>query len=65
MVLIDKYPQLKLIAWNIHTKEIDEQMALDLYELNWRYIDEQTLQPQERQLISELVDHFGKGVLNV
>lgn len=43
MIKIAQYPQLKLITWNIHCEEIDEKTSLDLYERNWRLIDEPTL----------------------
>ncbi|ARR15338.1 hypothetical protein [Xanthomonas citri] len=60
------YPQLKLIAWNRRDDDlVEEEEALALYERNWRYVDEAHLLPQERQLIDQLVQKFGHGVLHV
>ena len=59
------FPQLKLIAWNRHDDFVEEDEALALYERNWRYVDTETLNPQEQQLIDRLVQQYGNGVLNV
>lgn len=65
MVNINQYPQLRLIAWNRHNEFIDEAEALELYEVNWRFIDQQNLSPQEQELINKLVNQYGNGVLHV
>lgn len=65
MIKINDYPQLKLISWNIHADNINEQDALDLYELNWRYVDQENLTTAESNLIQRLVTQNGNGVLNV
>lgn len=63
--LVD-YPQLRLIAWNRQGEGfVEEEEALALYERNWRYVDEATLERNERQLIDRLVQQYGHGVLNV
>ncbi|MBI1906667.1 MAG: hypothetical protein HYS20_10600 [Rhodocyclales bacterium] len=60
------YPQLRLIAWNRREDDlVDEDEALALYERNWRYVDQQALSQDERQLIDRLVRQYGHGVLNV
>lgn len=60
------YPQLRLIAWNRREDDlVDEDEALALYERNWRYVDQQALSREERQLIDRLVRQYGYGVLNV
>jgi hypothetical protein len=65
-VRLADYPQLQLIAWNRRSQvEIDGQEAFALYEANWRFVDPQTLVPQERDLIRELMSAFGLGLLNV
>ncbi|HEX4949912.1 MAG TPA: hypothetical protein VFZ34_24815 [Blastocatellia bacterium] len=66
MIKLSDYPQLSLIAWQRHKDEvITEQEALALYEANWRWIEEQTLTPKERELIARLKQDVGHGVLNV
>ena len=65
MIKLIDYPQLKLIAWNLHVEEITEQEALGLYELNWRFIDQNTLTLIESNLIDRLIHDYGNGVLNV
>jgi hypothetical protein len=65
MVKINQYPQLKLIAWNRHNEFIDDAEALELYEVNWRFIDQENLLPQEQSLINMLVNKCGNGVLHV
>lgn len=60
------YPQLTLITWSRDAQQlIDEAEALALYEANWRFVDEPSLTPAERQLIDRLVRDYGAGVLNV
>ncbi|MBV6747217.1 hypothetical protein [Xanthomonas vasicola] len=60
------YPQLKLIAWNRRDNDlVEEEEALALYERNWRYVDEAHLLSKERQLIDQLVQKYGHGVLHV
>jgi hypothetical protein len=63
---IADYPQLSILAWNRRKDAMVEGAeALDLYESNWRHIEEDKLLPKEKKLIEELTKKFGKGVLNV
>lgn len=62
MIIINNYPQLKLIAWNRHNQLIEEVEALELYEVNWRFIDVKNLTTGELSLINELVKNYGNGV---
>ncbi len=65
MLNITDYPQLRLIAWNRHPDDmIDEPEALALYEANWRFIEQESLTAQERDLIQRLKQQFGAGLLN-
>ena len=49
------YPQLKQLAWQVHgTETLTPTEAWDIYERNWRHIDEQALTAYERQLINGL-----------
>ncbi len=44
---------------------LDEEEAFALYEREWRWVEQDQLQPQERELIARLMQQFGHGVLNV
>lgn len=49
------YPQLKQLAWQVHgSDELTPAEALSIYERNWRHVDKQALEPQERQLVDAL-----------
>lgn len=49
------YPQLKLLAWQVHgTETLTPIEALGVYERNWRHVDEHALEAHERQLIDAL-----------
>lgn len=65
MIRINQYPQLRFVAWNRHNEFIDEAEALELYEVNWRFVDQKNLSTQERELINRLVKDYGNGVLHV
>jgi transcriptional regulator with XRE-family HTH domain len=57
--LID-YPQLKQLAWQVHgTEALSPTEAWDIYERNWRHMNEQALTTYERQLIDALRLAFG------
>ncbi len=54
------YPQLKQLAWQVHGAEtLSPTEAWDIYERNWRHMDEQALTVHERQLIDALRLAFG------
>ena len=36
-----------------------------IYESNWRFVDPEQLNDQERQLIDELTETCGRGLMNV
>lgn len=60
------YPQLQFIAWNRPKDDfIEEDEAFSLYERNWRWVEQDNLSVNERQLIERLTHVFGHGVLNV
>jgi transcriptional regulator with XRE-family HTH domain len=57
---LSDYPQLKQLAWQVHgTETLTPTEAWNIYERNWRHIDEQALTPYERQLINGLRLAFG------
>ena len=59
------YPNLHLLCWNRAERFIPASDAFALYERNWRFVDERTLEPAERELIRRLTRDYGGGVLNV
>jgi hypothetical protein len=65
MIKLNDYPQLKLVAWNRHEEFIEEKEALELYEINWRFIEQENLSNREQDLINHLVKNHGNGVLHV
>jgi hypothetical protein len=57
--LIRDFPQLALIAWNRRPDDvITGEDAFALYEANWRFIEEDRLQPCERDMIARLTSGF-------
>lgn len=61
------YPQLKQLAWHLHSPDaqLSPAEALQLYERNWRHLDRGALQPHEAALIRELSRQLGAGDLRV
>lgn len=54
-IVLDNYPQLRKLAWQIHAvDDLSPSEALSIYERNWRHIDLDAMQPSERQLIDAL-----------
>jgi len=54
-VRLADYPQLKLLAWQVHGVDtLTPAEALSIYERNWRHIDEAALDARERDLIAAL-----------
>jgi len=64
-VEIARYPNLRLLAWQLHREYLAETEAFALYEREWRHVDRQSLGDEERRLIQRLADIYGRGVLNV
>lgn len=64
--VIGDFPQLRLIAWNRNPDDaITGEEALDLYERNWRFVDEAAMPPHERAVLEQLTQDYGKGILHV
>jgi transcriptional regulator with XRE-family HTH domain len=54
------YPQLNLLAWQLQRIEtLSPLEAWDIYDRNWRHLDERALLKPERQLIEALRLAFG------
>lgn len=63
---IGDYPQLALLAWSRRPGDvITAEEAFGLYESNWRFVDPEQLNDQERQLIDNLTETCGHGLMNV
>lgn len=65
-IAVARYPQLRLIAWNrADDAVITPDEAFNLYERNWRHVDQSRLSDQEQQLIDHLTRTVGQGHLLV
>jgi len=63
---IGDYPQLALLAWSRRPDDvITAEEAFGLYESNWRFVDYKLLNDQERELIDDLMETCGHGLMNV
>jgi len=59
-IKIDDYPQLRQLAWQVHgTASLRPLEARDIYERNWRHLDQSQLEDKERQLINALQTGLG------
>ena len=65
VVEVDKYPNLKLIAWNRADSLLTARDAFGLYERNWKFVDTKNMGAAERELIRRLTETWGHGVMNV
>ena len=61
---IENYDNLRLIAWNRSGGFVTRAEAFQLYENNWRHIDQDGMSPGERALIKQLAEEHGKGLIN-
>jgi transcriptional regulator with XRE-family HTH domain len=64
------YAQLQSVAWHIHgcvegTVSITPEMALSLYERNWRHLDHVAMSPAEQALVARLARSLPGGRLLV
>jgi hypothetical protein len=64
IVPLSDYPQLHDLAWNRTDEYIAAKEAFQLYERNWRFVEPDLLEPEERALIDRLKARFGGGVIN-
>jgi hypothetical protein len=56
------YPELDKIMWDFHNQTVPAEQAFQIYEQRWRYVDEQHMKPNERNLLKELIKNYGNGV---
>jgi hypothetical protein len=59
-----KYKALGLLCWNRNQNFVTRDEAFQIYERNWRHVDESDLDLKELALISSLKTEFGRGVIN-
>jgi len=68
-IFIDDYPQLTQLAWQIRSHEkpraVSGKEALEIYERNWRHVDESAMSQKERKLLDALIQIYGNGVFLV
>lgn len=65
-IRLGDYPQLEKLAWQLKgVADVAPREALDLYERNWRHVDQAALSPHEAELIDALTRRFGGGRLLV
>lgn len=63
---IANYKQLKKLAWQLKdSTKLTPKEALNLYERNWRHLDTQALDQEERKLIEMLLKKFKRKRLLV
>lgn len=58
----EKYKELNLILWDIHSRYIEPEMAFQMYERRWAYIDPKNILEEESNLIKMLTVEFGNNV---
>ncbi|MEB3023065.1 MULTISPECIES: helix-turn-helix domain-containing protein [Mycolicibacter] len=65
-VRVGDFPQLQAIAWQLRAEtELTGAEALQLYERNWRHVDQGAMSEAERELVQQLANTHSKGVLLV
>ena len=63
-IKLDDYPALKKLAWQIKSgSELTAIEALDIYQRNWRYLDQNELSQKELSFINALKLAFTKHTL--
>lgn len=53
-IRLDEYPQLKRLAWQVHTDTLTPAEALSIYTRNRHHIEEQAMDEHERELVRAL-----------
>jgi transcriptional regulator with XRE-family HTH domain len=65
-IRISDYPQLRQLSWHIAgVGELAPEDALNIYERNWRHVDQQIMDEHEWALVTHLVERYGHGTLLV
>lgn len=65
-IRLSAWPQLERLAWQLRSDAtLSHEEALELYERNWRHVDQRALTAKERGLIEALLAKFGRERLLV
>ncbi|MCK5913465.1 MAG: helix-turn-helix domain-containing protein, partial [Desulfuromusa sp.] len=65
-IALSDYPQLKRIAWQVHGIDVlSPREALIIYERNWRHLDFEAMETDERNLVDALRQIFSGDTHNV
>ncbi|WP_343464280.1 hypothetical protein [Pantoea sp.] len=56
------YPELDKVLWDFHNQKIPAQLAFQMYEKRWKFIDEKHMEQKERRLLAQLIDEYGNGI---
>ena len=65
-IKVNTYPQLHALCWNRPDDAVvDGPEALELYERNWRFVDDDAFTDEERGLLDTLVTNYGHSALLV
>ena len=60
------YPQLKQLAWQVHGVDtLSPREALTIYERNWRHLDLEKMESNERNLVTALRQVFAGEIRDV
>lgn len=66
VIRLKDYPQLQQLAWNLsESAQLAPAEAFQLYERNWRHVDQAAMTPREKTLVGKLTKTIGKGVMLV
>jgi len=65
-IRLNDYGQLKRLAWQVHgATRVTPQQALELYERNWKLVDQAAMDDRERALVTLLSNELSGGRLLV
>lgn len=65
-VRVGDFPQLRAIAWQLRADTtLPGVEALQLYERNWRHVDQSAMADAERALVRQLANAYSRGTLLV
>jgi hypothetical protein len=56
------YPELDKLLWDFHNEKVPAAQAFHIYEQRWGFVDENHMEPKEKQLLSELIQYYGNGI---
>ena len=64
IIYIEDYNNLRLLAWNRAGRFVTRAEAFQLYERNWRHVDLAGMSAGEQELVTQLTQEYGNGVIN-